>query len=112
PSAEEQTITITGATGGTFRVRTSTSGEWSANVAYNASASTLETALEGILGAGNVDVTGSNGGPWTIEFGGTLANQDVPQLIADASSLTGTSQATATATVIVESRGRWHVDDP
>ena len=59
-------------------------------LAYNASASVLEAALEGLasIGAGNVDVEGNAGGPWTLRFKGARANQDLPQTTINASSLT------------------------
>jgi hypothetical protein len=48
----------------------------------NASAAEIEAALEGLpsIGAGNVSVTGDRGGPWTVEFVGDLALEDVSQI--------------------------------
>lgn len=59
-------------------------------IAHNASASTVQSALEGLagIGAGNVAVSGSAGGPWTITFQSSLASRWVPLLRAS-SSLTG-----------------------
>lgn len=53
------------------------------NIPENASAATIQSALEGLpnIGAGNVKVTGPAGGPYEIEFGGTrFSDTDVPQL--------------------------------
>jgi NHL repeat len=53
-----------------------------------ASAATIQAALEGLttIGAGNVSVTGPNGGPWAVEFTGRFAGADVPQLVAVAAN--------------------------
>ena len=42
-----------------------------------AAAADVKTALEGVVGAGNVDVSGDPGGPYTVEFKGALAKTDV-----------------------------------
>lgn len=85
-----QTVTITGSpTGGTFTLafNTHTTG----TIAFNASASTVQTALEGLsgVGAGQVSVSGSNGGPYTVEWIGTLAFASQTAMTADGSLLTG-----------------------
>ncbi|OBK14084.1 hypothetical protein [Mycobacterium asiaticum] len=86
--SESQLLTVD-ATGGTFTA--TFKGQTTGAVAENATASTLQTALEGLstIGAGNVAVSGSAGGPYTIKFQGALASTDVPLLTTDASSLTG-----------------------
>jgi len=64
-----------------------------ASLAFNASAETLEGALQAILGTGSLSVTGGPGGdaghPYFIAFGGSLANEDVVQLTANLGMLTG-----------------------
>jgi hypothetical protein len=65
--------------------------EQTAAIAYNASAGTVETALEALTGIDNVTVSGSAGGPYTITFGGTQANTNVGQIAADATYLTSGS---------------------
>jgi len=67
-------------------------------VAYNASAATLQTALEGLpqIESGDVSVTGSAGGPYTLTYGGTLANTEIQEIIADGSGLTGAGDQSAT----------------
>jgi len=61
-----QVVTLTGATGGTFTLayRGATTGA----LAYNASAATVQTALEALstITAGQVSVSGSAGGPYTV----------------------------------------------
>ncbi|MEQ1842144.1 MAG: hypothetical protein ABL994_17190, partial [Verrucomicrobiales bacterium] len=63
-------------------------------IAFNADAATIQTALEAVLGTGNVLVTGAVAGPFTVTFQGALANMDVPTL---ASSTTTIVFATGTA---------------
>jgi hypothetical protein len=104
---EKQTVTINGGpTGGTFTL--TFGGQTTSAIAYNAAAATVEAALEALstIGQGNVQVTGNAGGPYTVEFVGQLANQNVAAMTADGSSLTGGSSpsvSVATATAGVES---------
>lgn len=97
--AEVQSVTITGTpTGGTFVL--SFNGETTAPIAYNATNTTVDSALEALdnVGVGNVSVSGSAGGPYTVTFVSGLGN--VPQMTADGSALTGgTAPAVAVATV-------------
>ena len=46
-------------------------------ISTGAAAADVKTALEGVVGAGNVDVSGDPGGPYTVEFKGALAKTDV-----------------------------------
>jgi hypothetical protein len=102
---EKQTVTITGSpTGGTFTL--TLDGQTTAAIAYNATAATVEAALEALstIGQGNVQVTGAAGGPYTVEFVGELADRNVSAMTADGSGLTGGTTpgvtiATATAGV-------------
>ena len=78
-----------------------TSVALSAALAYNASASQVQSALEGLpmVGPGNVAVSGAEGGPYAIEFVGALAHSAVAALSADGSGLTpGGAGVTATLT--------------
>lgn len=88
----KQVVTLTNATGGTFKLAWEGSG-WSTTIAYNAAAADVEAALEALsnIGSGNVSVTGSAGGPYTVEFIGALAATPMPLMTADATGLTGTS---------------------
>lgn len=82
-----QTITLTGTpTAGTFNL--TVNDETSVAIAYNAASSAIQSALQTILGTGNVSVTGSAGGPWQVTFIGALADTAIPTMSAQ-SSLTG-----------------------
>lgn len=113
PVNARQRITLGGSpTGGTFTV--TFGGETTAAVAYNASAATLKTALLALssIGTGNCDVTGSAGGPWIVEFTGSLAASPQTALTGDADGLTGGSADRLTVTTSIVSRGPNHWDDP
>ena len=89
-TAEVQTVTITGTpTGGTFTLNFN--GQTTAGIAFNAAAAAVQSALEALsnLVPGDVTVTGSAGGPYTVTF--TIAEGNVPQLISNAAGLTGGS---------------------
>ena len=95
---EIQTIVIGNApTGGTFTLTygANTTG----NIAYNASAATVQTALTGLasIGSGNCVVTGPDGGPWRVQFTGSLAAQNLPLITGSRANLTG-----GTAAVTIE----------
>lgn len=85
--SEIQTLALSNATGGTFRI--AFGGQVTAPLAYNASNSTVDTALEALstIGSGNVSVSLA-GSTYTITFGGALANTNVPSLQADVSTAT------------------------
>jgi hypothetical protein len=83
------TATITGTpTGGSF---TLTYGGQTTTIAWNASASAMQTALAALssIGAGNVTVTGANGGPYTITLALSLGNGNA--ITASGAGLTGGS---------------------
>lgn len=92
---EVQTITLTDATGGTFTL--SFGGQTTGNIPYDAYASEVEEALEGLstIGEGGVDVSGSAGGPYAVTFMGALGNQDVALITCDGALLTGTTPTIA-----------------
>jgi hypothetical protein len=95
-----QTITTSGgATGGTLVL--GFNGQITSNIAYNASAATIQTALRALSTIGGTNVTCS-GGPLgsaavTCTFSGSLINQTVPLLTSNISGLTGGSPAIAIA---------------
>lgn len=99
-TSEVQTVTITGSpTGGTFTL--TFDGQTTAAIAYNAAASAVQAALEALstVRAGNVVVSGSAGGPYTVTFVNDLANANVSALTASGAGLTGgTAPAVAIAT--------------
>jgi RTX calcium-binding nonapeptide repeat (4 copies) len=90
---EVQTVVVNGANGGAYTL--TFNGQTTAPIAYNATAvgdiNSVQTILSKLsnIGIGNVAVTGGAGGPYTITFQGTLANQALPLLTADASGLMG-----------------------
>lgn len=91
---EVQTVTVNGTpTGGTFQL--SYNGQTTGTIAYNAAASVVQTALQGLatVGSGNLLVTGGAGGPYTCTFAGSKGGMKIVNLIVgDAgASLTGGS---------------------
>lgn len=94
-SSEVQTITVANApTGGTFTL--TFGGNTTAGIAHNATAATVQTALQGLasIGAGNALVTGPAGGPWVVAFAGALAAAEQPLLVATPSLTGGNSTIT------------------
>lgn len=95
-----QTVTINGTpTGGTFVL---SSGGNSATIAYNAAASTVQTAIQAWGGIySGVTVTGSAGGPYTITFPtqGSNVNGASAPFSVDQRNLTGGTAATSQATI-------------
>lgn len=108
---EQQTVTLTGTpTGGTFTL--TFDGQTTGTIAYNASSATLDTALEALsnIGASDLTVTGSAGGPWVVEFGGSLAATDVALMTGNAGSLTGGTAQTLSVAEVTASSGPNHWD--
>ena len=86
-----QQLLLTGSpTGGGFRLNFG--GQVSVFIAYNATASTVQSALQGLssIGANNALVSGPAGGPWQVRFAGSLAATPEPELTYS-NSLTGGS---------------------
>jgi RHS repeat-associated protein len=88
-SNEKQTITPYSATGGTYTL--SFGGFTTAAIDWDATAGELESALEALTSIDNVSVSGSAGGPYTVEFLGTHAGQNVALLTANTGDLTNAS---------------------
>lgn len=111
-----QTVTVNGSpTGGTFTL--TIGGYTTAPIAYNASAATVQSAIQALAPgtpyggspAAGATVSGSSGGPYTVTF----ATVGAP-ISADGSSLTGgtnmsvtTAQATSTDTGLRAIGGDW-----
>lgn len=98
---EVQTVTITGTpTDGNFTL--TFAGQTTGNIAYNANAGTVQTALEALsnIASGDVAVTGGPGPgtPWVVTFGGAYAKTDVPQMTANGAGLTGGSSPAVAVT--------------
>jgi 5-hydroxyisourate hydrolase-like protein (transthyretin family) len=89
----QQTVTVT-ADGGTFALLVD--GAATADLAEDATAAQVKAALEAVVGANNVGVSGNAGGPWTVTFLNARGGQPQSAMTAD------TSKLTKTATVVVE----------
>jgi hypothetical protein len=89
---EVQSLTVS-ATGGEFvlerRKKEGGASLGSFSVPFNATVGELRTGLEGLYGAGNVEVTGGN--PYRIVFVGELADQVVRPIVVNASGLVGSA---------------------
>lgn len=89
-----------------FGAVTLTITEFTAPIAYDASAEAVQGELEAMtaLGAGSVTVSGGPGGeaahPYFLAFGGPLAEEDVPQLTPEGSALTGEGSYVHVATTV------------
>lgn len=84
---QKDTVTLpAGTTGGTFTL--TAEGETTGAIPFNATAATVKTALEAKtkLLAG-VEVTGSAGGPYTVEFLGATLKEKAITLTANGESL-------------------------
>lgn len=100
-TSEVQTVTITGTpTGGTFTL--TAGGETTAGIAYNATASAVKAALAALpsITAADVAVTGGPGPgtPYVVAFRGQFAGENVAQMTASATNLTGGSSPAVTVT--------------
>lgn len=95
---EVQTVTEGGS--GLTSFTLTYSGQTTASLAAAATAAQVQTALENLsnIDVGDVVVTGSASGPYTVTFGGKLANQDLAQMTATPTGGSGTvTVATTTA---------------
>lgn len=113
---EQQSVTLNGApSGGTFTLTWDFGGgdETTGNIAYNASASTVQTAIEGLATPvpGDVIVTGPAGGPWLVEFDVNLGDSDVNLGEGDGALLTGGGTQTLTANTTTTATGPHHWDN-
>lgn len=98
---ETQVVTLPGSpTGGTFTL--TFQGQTTAAIAYDASTSSVASALEALsnIGSGDVTVTGS-AGSWTVEFTSALAATDLGQMSGNGTNLTGGSVAVSTTQAAV-----------
>ena len=98
---EVQTVTITGTpTGGTYAL--TFDSQTTSGIAFNATASAVQTALEALSNINPGDVTCAGGPhpgtPVTVTFGGQYDGEDVPLMTANSGSLTGGTTPTATVT--------------
>jgi len=99
-ASARQTVTLTDVTAGTFKLGVGES-ETDA-IAFDAAAAAAQAALEAVVGAGNVAVSGDAGGPWTVDFIGALRWQLIAAMTAVDVDLEGEGHA---VTVTVNERG-------
>jgi hypothetical protein len=93
-----QTVTLGSPSAGTFTL--TYKGQTTSGIAFNAASSAVQSALQGLstVGSGNALVTGSNGGPYTVQFTSSLAT-DATALTGNGAGLTGGTFAVAQAQV-------------
>lgn len=91
-SVTDEVQTVTEGGSGLTSFTLTYSGQTTGSIAAAATAATVQAALEALsnIGAGNVSVTGSAGGPYTVSFQGTLADTNVAQMTATPTGGTGT----------------------
>lgn len=96
--SEVQTVTEGGS--GLTSFTLTLDGETTGSIAAAATAAAVQSALEALsnIAPGDVTVTGSAGGPYTLTFGGARVGKDVPALTATPTGGSGTvTIATPTA---------------
>lgn len=102
PSRDEvQVITLTGVRSGDTGGFTLTfSGQTTGSLSGATTASAVKSALVALsnVGAGQVAVTGPNGGPFSVRFEGTLSGQNVAQMTATNSMVGGGTPSVAVTT--------------
>lgn len=87
---EVQTLTVGGSGLTSFTI--TYSGQTTGAIAADATAADVQAALEALsnIAPGDVLVTGSAGGPWTVNFAGALADTNVAQMTTTPTGGTGT----------------------
>ncbi|QJW98452.1 RHS repeat-associated core domain-containing protein [Frigoriglobus tundricola] len=97
-----QDIVLTGSpTGGTFTL--TFGGQTTSAIAYNASAATVQTALQALtsVGSGNVTVSAApSGSGWEVWFTGTLASSYQTAITGNGAGLTGGTSPAVAVTAI------------
>ncbi len=96
---EQQSVTVTGSpASGTFTL--TFAGQTTAAITLGATASAVQSALVALsnINPGDVTVSGSDGGPYTVTFSGDLAGLNVQQMTASASFSGGTAPGVTIAT--------------
>lgn len=97
--SEVQTVNLGAATAGTVTI--TFDGATTGAIAFNATAATVQAALEALpnVGPGDVVVTGGPlPGTITLTFGGRYLGQNVPQVVVTPTGLTGGTVTVATTT--------------
>lgn len=96
---EVQTVTVTGSpVSGTFTL--TFAGQTTSAIALGATAQVVQAALVALsnVNIGDLTVSGADGGPYTVTFGGDLAGLNVAQMTATPSFTGGTAPGVTVAT--------------
>ena len=103
---EVQALAVTGATGGTFSL--GFEGQTTKPIPYNAPPESVQAALQALttIGSGNVVVASRGDGSYDVEFEGSLADTNVPQLTTEFSTLLP-PDATAVVSTTTEGGHGW-----
>lgn len=100
PVGTNEKVTLTQGGSGLTSFTLTFGGQTTASIPQAATAAQVQAALEALstIGVGNVSVTGSAGGPYTVTFIGTLGGTDVGNVTTTPTGGTGTvTPAVATA---------------
>ena len=91
---EIQKVLLSGATGGTFTL--TFNQQTTSALAWDASAATIDSALEGLstIGTGDIAVTKVADGNWDVTFQNAMAGEDVSLLTGNGTNLTGAASST------------------
>lgn len=110
--SEQLTITIdAGVTAGTWLAEPL--GILAGPFSWDEKSSVIQDELEAVYGSGNVAVSGSDGGPWTVDFQGDLANQDIAPITLDGDNLESAAGDESIKVVhLQQSAGPNHANDP
>jgi hypothetical protein len=106
PSSEEQSVVVSGATGGSFTLIFE--GHRTVPIAYDAPAvgsGGVQEALRALPGGSPVDVEGVDGGPYTVVFGGGDAGTAQPLIEADGGGLIPSAPASSVVVSTVQQGG-------
>lgn len=113
PTVNEKVLVSLGeeVSGGTFTL--THDGNTTADIATNATATTLDMALEALahLSTGDITVSGNPGGPWTVEFTGNLAATDAGALTASGEDLIGGVTPSISVAPAIDATGPAHWDN-
>ena len=106
PTSEEQSIVVSGATGGSFTL--TFGGHTSAPIVYDAPAigsGSVQEALNNLEGAPPVEVEGVDGGPYTVFFDGGDVGTAQPLIEANGGELTPSAPASSVTVSTVQQGG-------
>ncbi len=110
PTSEEQSIVLSGATGGSFTL--TFDGHTTGLISYDAPAigsGSVQEALNNLEGAPPVEVEGVDGGPYTVLFGGSDAGTAQPLIEANGGELTPSAPASSVTVSTVQHGGESYI---